>query len=168
LASKPLTRLARKPPRTEAVNAEEIAQDWVGCRLDDVYGAKVGKVKGVFLDRESLQPLWLLVRLGIGTQYAATPVAEASAGGGRVWVPYEREQIRSSPHIVTSRPLSPWHELDLCQHYGLALTRGARGAAWERRSCTFAVGDMRDSGVQEAVAATDRYEIERRRDLIAS
>src|SRR5437764_14802078 len=93
-----------------AMNAEEIAQGWVGSRLDDVYGAKVGKVKGAYLDRESLQPLWLIVRLGIAAQYVAIPVAEASAGGGRVWVPYERSQIRSSPHIVTSRPMSPWHE----------------------------------------------------------
>jgi PRC-barrel domain protein len=150
------------------MNAEEIAQGWVGSRVDDVYGAKVGKVKGAYLDRESLQPLWLIVRLGIVAQYVAIPVAEASAGGGRVWVPYERAQIRTSPHIVTSRPMSPWHELDLCQHYNIPLTRGARGSAWERRSCTFAVGDMRDSGVQEAVAATDRFQLERRRDLVTS
>ena len=114
-------------------------------------------------------PRWARSRAPISTaQYVAIPVAEASAGGGRVWVPYERAQIRTSPHIVTSRPMSPWHELDLCQHYSVPLTRGARGAAWERRSCTFAVGDMRDSGVQEAVAATDRFGFERRSDHVTS
>lgn len=140
----------------------ETARTWIGERLDDVVGAKVGTVKGLYLDSETREALWLIVRLGRQEQYAAVPLDEASEGGGRVWVPYERERVRSSRRLLPGLPLAPGHERDLCEHYGVGMTRGAMAAGWERRTCAFAVGDIEDPGVREAVDATRWAGLERR------
>jgi hypothetical protein len=145
-----------------AVVAFETAREWIGERLDDVVGAKVGRVMGLYLDIETREPLWMIVRLGRREQYAAVPLDQATEGGGRVWVPYERERIRSAAHLVTNRPLAPAYERELCGHYGVGLTRGAMAAAWERRTCAFAVGDIEDPGVRDAVESTQWRGEERR------
>ena len=145
-----------------AVVAFEKAREWIGERLDDVVGAKVGRVKGLYLDAETREPLWMIVRLGRQKRYAAVPLDQATEGGGRVWVPYERERIRSSPALSTDRPLAPALERALCEHYEVGLTRGAMAAAWERRTCAFAVGDVEDPGVRDAVQSTQWRGRERR------
>jgi hypothetical protein len=140
----------------------EMARTWIGERLDDVAGAKVGRVKGLYLDSETRKPLWMIVRLGRDYRYAAVPLDEATEAGGRVWAPYERERIRSSPNLITNRPLAPEHERLLCGHYEIGLTRGGMAAAWERRTCVFAVGDVGDPGIRAAVESTQWRDADRR------
>lgn len=144
----------------------DTVRHWIGERVDDAQGAKVGIVRGLYLDNESRTPLWLIVRLGRTEQYSAIPLDRAMSGSGRVSVPHGRETIRTSPPLVISRPLSPKHELELCRHYGVDPTRGAMASSWERRTCAFAVGDVDDAGILQAVQATQLRGPERRRGLV--
>ena len=90
--------------------------EWIGHRLDDVYGARVGRVI-------SEDAGWLAVRLGVrGREQAVVPGWEAAAGAGHVWVPVTRDQIRTAPQRLL--PLDDEDERVLLAHYGLLRPRG--------------------------------------------
>lgn len=92
------------------------ARSWAGSRLDDIYGSGVGNVEDVYVDQQDFKPEWLLVHVGRGQHRVLVPIAEAAAGAGHVWVPYEREAIRSAP-AVAGTALTQVQELRLCEHY---------------------------------------------------
>ena len=82
-------RAARSPRAAfiggRAPSAEDFER-WIGWRVDDVNGSMIGHVEGV-LPNERREPCWLVVsefRLGDGRRFLI-PVADAVAGGGRVW-----------------------------------------------------------------------------------
>ena len=79
---------------------------WAGHRLDEIGGASVGKVEGVFVDDQTGRPEWLLVRMGRFGHHTLVPARDAVEGVGRVWVPYTRDQIRRGPKIATGKPLA--------------------------------------------------------------
>jgi sporulation protein YlmC with PRC-barrel domain len=83
---------------------------WIGSRVDDIYGASVGKLEDIWMDPDTGEPLWLLVRDGrIGGRHTLVPFAQAASGAGHVWIPFEREVVRGAPAVRPSAPLS--HEL---------------------------------------------------------
>mgnify|MGYP000044065691 CR=1 FL=1 len=83
---------------------------WIGSRVDDIYGASIGKLEDIWMDPDSGEPLWLLVRDGrIGGRHTLVPFAQAASGAGHVWIPFEREVVRGAPAVRPSAPLS--HEL---------------------------------------------------------
>lgn len=96
------------------------ALSWIGNRVDDVYGARVGKIEDAYVDRSGGEPVWLLVRLGrFGDEHTLIPVGEAVAGPGHVWVPYERRQVKSAPAVTPGEPLGRELDLSIAAHYGL-------------------------------------------------
>jgi hypothetical protein len=105
-------------PSLDAVRA------WVGFRLDEIAGASVGKVEGVFVDASGDEPVWLLARMGRFGHYTLVPGRDAVAGVGRVWVPYTRDQIRRAPKVNASQPLTADAERQLLAHYGIASEAG--------------------------------------------
>lgn len=65
----------------------------IHSRVDDVHGRRVGKVAGIEGD-------WLLVRLGhFEDEVVRVPLTGSSAAAGHVYVPFERDVIRSAPRI---------------------------------------------------------------------
>jgi hypothetical protein len=84
------------------LGAEEV-KVWIGFRLDEIAGAGVGKVEGVFVDESSGEPVWLLARMGRFGHHTLVPGRDAVEGVGRVWVPYTRDQIRRAPKVQPSR-----------------------------------------------------------------
>jgi hypothetical protein len=102
------------------------ALGWIGFRVDDVSGARVGTVQDLYVDHESDQPYWLLTRMGRFTEvYALVPVQDAVAGNGHVWVPYEKDLVRRAPQVAVGMPVTQAIESTLCAHYGLMSSRGA-------------------------------------------
>lgn len=102
------------------------ALGWVGFRVDDVYGARVGVVEDVYVDHETDAPCWLLTKMGRFSEvYALIPVQDAVAGSGHVWVPYEKDLIRRAPQITGGMPVTQQTEAALCAHFGVMSTRGA-------------------------------------------
>jgi hypothetical protein len=119
--------------------ALEEARRWVGQRIDELAGAEVGQVHGLFADAEDGKPSWLIARQGRfrGT-LVAIPIGNCAAAGGRIWVAHEREAIRSAPVVDPTRPLLREHELTICSHYGVGegLGRAAEVAGREEGSVT--------------------------------
>jgi PRC-barrel domain len=96
------------------------ANAWIGQGVDEVDGGGLGEVKGLFVDAESGEPTWLIVKLGrFGATLVAIPLRDCAAGGGRVWVAHARDAIRRAPVVDPTRPLLREHELTICAHFGI-------------------------------------------------
>ncbi len=93
------------------------ARSWVGSRVDDIYGANVGRLEGVW-DGPDGEPRWLLVREGrFGASHKLIPFSDATAGAGHVWIPYERDLVRHSPAVSPGERPSANLEEALADHY---------------------------------------------------
>lgn len=102
-----------------APSAEEV-RAWRGFEVDDAGGANVGSAQGFFVDAESGQPTWLVVKHGrFGSSLVTVPIAACAGAAGRIWVAHERGTIRSSPVVDPTRPLLREHELTIAAHYGI-------------------------------------------------
>ena len=94
------------------------ALGWIGSRVDDIYGAQIGRLEDVWIDPGTGQPRWLLIKEGrFGGRATLIPFEDATAGAGHVWVPYEREVVRDAPQIEPGAPLTQQVEASLRRHY---------------------------------------------------
>jgi PRC-barrel domain len=109
-----MTEQATGPAAAEAIVG------WVGARLDDMSGAGVGKVEGLYVDAQGGDPAWLLVRVGRFGRHSLVPARDAVAGGGHVWVPYGREVLRGVPRVEPGQPLDAEREREVSSHYRTA------------------------------------------------
>lgn len=105
------------------IGAEEAA-GWLDYGLDDIDGAGIGRVSGIFVDEETGKPAWLLAKLGRFSGDVAIPFHDCAAVAGKVWVPYHRDIIREAPIVDPSRPLNREQELLLCEYFGLGDSHG--------------------------------------------
>ena len=101
---------------SERPSVEEV-RSWIGARLDEIGGAGVGKIEGVYLDERSGEPEWLLARMGRFGRHALVPTRDAVGGVGEVWVPYERETLRGAPRIEPGEELNLERETELCAYF---------------------------------------------------
>jgi hypothetical protein len=103
----------------------EEARTWIGNGVDDLGGASVGQVHGLFVDANSGAPTWLIVKQGrVKPTLVVVPLRDCAAAAGRVWIAQEREKIRNAPVVDPTRPLLREHELTISAHYGVAETVG--------------------------------------------
>lgn len=108
-----------KPSLNEALG-------WIGSRVDDIYGAAVGRLEDVWIDPGSGVPRWLLVQKGgIGGRSTLIPFEDANAGAGHVWIPYERDVVAEAPEVDPAAPLTQQAEAGLRRHYVMYATRGS-------------------------------------------
>jgi hypothetical protein len=95
-------------------------RSWVGHAVDDVGGAAVGQVQGLFVDAEGGEPTWLVARQGrVRGTIVAIPLRDCAGGGDSVWVAHTGDAIRGAPVVDPTRPLLREHELTICAHYGI-------------------------------------------------
>lgn len=143
--------------RTEMIAAElrggnksslNEALGWIGSRVDDVYGANVGRLEDVWIDPSNGIPRWLLIKEGrFGGRTTLIPFEDATAGAGHVWVPYERDVVRNAPEVEPGAPLTQQVEGMLRGHYAANASPPPRPAGGE------AAGDPQgrdDAGFGEA------------------
>lgn len=101
------------PPSLEQV------RDWIGNGVDDLGGASVGQVHGLFVDADSSTPTWLIVKQGrVKSTLVAAPLRDCAAAAGQVWIAHDRDVIRRAPVVDPTRPLLREHELTISAHYG--------------------------------------------------
>jgi PRC-barrel domain len=127
-----------EPPVTPPPSLPE-ARNWIGHRVDEIGGARVGRVRGLFVDAESGEPSWLIAKLGgLRGRLVAVPMRDCAAAGGSAWVAHESRAIRSAPVVDPTRPLLREHELTISAHYGIGegLGRAAEVAARKEGSVT--------------------------------
>lgn len=102
----------------------EDVKAWEGYRVDEVTGQGVARVEGLFVDADSGQPAWILVKLGRFGKVVPVSIRECAAAAGRVWTPHDREVIRNAPAVDPALPLNREQENQVLEYYGIPDTVG--------------------------------------------
>ena len=98
----------------------ETARGWLGRVMVDRDSNKIGEVVDIYLDHETGQPEWAVVRTGLfGMRSSFVPLAEAREIGDELQVPHQRLQVKDAPNIEPDGQLSEVEEAELYRHYGL-------------------------------------------------
>ena len=101
-------------PSVEQVRA------WVGRSMIDSDGKQLGEITDIYLDRETDQPEWAVVRTGLfGLRSSFVPLAEAREVEHDIQVPHPRTLVKDAPNIEADGQLSEAEEAELYRHYGL-------------------------------------------------
>jgi uncharacterized protein (TIGR02271 family) len=97
------------------------AYEWRGREVVDTQGDKVGSLEEIYLDTGSGRPEWATVKTGLlGMKHSFVPLRDANPVGGKVVVPYSKEQVKDAPSVDPDGDLSPAEEERLYRHYGVA------------------------------------------------
>ena len=117
----------------EQVAAAE-AMSWIGADVAELGGSTVGQVQGLYVDAESGEPTWLIVRLGRRrrARVVAVPFSNCAGAPFGVWVAQEADAVRSAPVVDPARPLRREHELTICAHFGIGEKVGRASAVAAR------------------------------------
>jgi uncharacterized protein (TIGR02271 family) len=94
--------------------------EWRGQELLGNDGQKIGTIEEIYLDAETDQPEWALVKTGLfGGKGTFVPLQQANPTGGGVQVPFEKNHVKDAPNIDPDGQLSQSEEQTLYRHYGL-------------------------------------------------
>jgi uncharacterized protein (TIGR02271 family) len=106
---------------------------WRGHELVDANGDKIGRIEDIYVDTQSNQPEWAVVKTGLfGNKQTFVPLHEASRDDESVRVPFEKDTVKDAPRIDPDGTLSQEEEAELYRHYGVEYgTSGAGGRAGE-------------------------------------
>jgi uncharacterized protein (TIGR02271 family) len=92
-------------------------------RGEDLYdgnGDKIGSIEEIYLDAETSEPEWALVKTGMfGTKSTFVPLHDLSREGDALRVPYDKDQVKDAPKPDPDGELSKDEEAQLYRHYGL-------------------------------------------------
>jgi uncharacterized protein (TIGR02271 family) len=95
------------------------AYEWRGREVVSGEGDKLGTLEEVYLDTHTGQPEWATVKTGLfGTKLSFVPLADSNPEGGRVVVPYSKDQVKDAPSVDPDGELSADEEQQLYSHYG--------------------------------------------------
>ena len=98
----------------------DTVRSWQGATMVDRDGDRIGTIESIYVDDQTGQPEWALVNTGLfGTRSTFVPIAQASAFGDQVQVPFEKQRVKDAPNIDPDGHLSEQEEQELWRHYGL-------------------------------------------------
>jgi uncharacterized protein (TIGR02271 family) len=107
----------------------DTVRSWQGATLVDRDGDKLGTVDAIYVDDQTGEPERALVNTGLfGTRSTFVPIAQASASGDQVQVPYEKQLVKDAPNMDPDGHLSKQEEQELWRHYGLEYGSGYQAA----------------------------------------
>src|SRR4051794_5376738 len=94
---------------------------WIDQELVGQDDKKIGKIDQVYVDRETGDPKFLAVKTGLfGSNVSFVPIDAARSDGGRISVPYTKDQVKDSPNIDADADLSESEEQRIFEHYELS------------------------------------------------
>ena len=94
--------------------------EWRGRTVVDRDGEKIGKLDEIYLDRETNEPEWALVKTGLlGTKSSFVPLKGAAPAEDDVRVAHAKGQVKDAPSVDPDGELSQQEEGQLYRHYGL-------------------------------------------------
>ncbi len=103
-------------------NSENIAE-WRGKELLDRDDEKIGKLRDVYVDTDTDQPMFGSVKEGLVSKHLTfVPLAGATGSPDGLRVSVSKKQIKDAPNIDQDGELEPARESELFEHYGLAYT----------------------------------------------
>src|SRR3954469_13465773 len=92
---------------------------WRGLDMVDADGDKIGKIDEIYLDADTNEPEWAVVKTGLfGNKQTFVPIGDASSTGDGVRVPFEKATVKDAPRIDPDGRLSQEEERELYRHYG--------------------------------------------------
>ncbi|MGW0177815.1 DUF2382 domain-containing protein [Nocardia sp. NPDC003345] len=96
-------------------------EDLIGDAVYDLGGAKIGKVKRVYVDNSSGAPTWAAVSTGMFSEDSLVPLAGAQVreGSHEVQVRVHKDAVRSAPHLAHDGLITQESEDELFVHYGI-------------------------------------------------
>jgi hypothetical protein len=98
----------------------DTVRSWQGRTLVDRDGDRIGDIDAIYVDDQTGEPEWALVNTGFfGTRSTFVPIAQATARGDQVQVPYEKQLVKDAPNMDPDGHLSEQEEQELWRHYGL-------------------------------------------------
>ena len=101
------------------MSTETVAQ-WRGADVIDQDGDKVGTVEEIYLDQQTDEPEWALVKTGMfGSKSTFVPLSGANPDGDNLRVPFEKDRIKDAPKIDPEQELSQSEEHELYSYYGM-------------------------------------------------
>ena len=127
------------PPLKEALG-------WIGFRVDDMNGSRVGSVQEIYVDSAQGEPVWVIVKVGRFGKVTALPYSECADGPGRIWVAHGRKTIRGAPALDPGQPLAREDELELCDHYVIRPDRGRHAELQDRAAETITARPAGEAG----------------------
>ena len=96
------------------------AYEWRGREVVSGDGDKIGTLEEVYRDTHTGQPEWATVNTGLfGMKQSFIPLADSDPQGGRVVVPYSKDQVKDAPSVDPDGDLSADEEQQLYRHYGV-------------------------------------------------
>jgi uncharacterized protein (TIGR02271 family) len=101
--------------------------DLRGEEVVDRDGDKIGKLDEIYLDQQTREPAWALVKTGLfGSASTFVPLQGASraSDGEGLQVAYEKDHVKDAPNMEADGELSPEEEARLYRHYGLDYDSG--------------------------------------------
>lgn len=112
------------------------ARSWPGLEVFDREGERIGRLAGIYVDRESGRPEFGLVRIGLlGIRSLLVPLAGAFEEGGALIVDLDKHSTKGAPHLRREEELRPEMEEELYSHYGMSARPSPNGhprlALWE-------------------------------------
>jgi uncharacterized protein (TIGR02271 family) len=91
---------------------------WRGQDMVDNDGDKIGSIEEIYLDAETNQPEWAVVKTGLfGNNSSFVPIADASSTGDGIRVPFDKATVKDAPNIDPDGRLSQRDERELYAHY---------------------------------------------------
>jgi uncharacterized protein (TIGR02271 family) len=103
----------------------DTVRSWQGSSMVDRDGDRVGNIDAIYVDDQTGEPEWALVNTGFfGSRSTFVPIAQASASGDQVQVPFEKQLIKDAPNMDPDGHLSEQEEQELWRHYGLEYGTG--------------------------------------------
>jgi uncharacterized protein (TIGR02271 family) len=98
----------------------DTVRSWQGRAMVDRDGDKIGDIESIYVDDQTGEPEWALVNTGLfGSRSTFVPIAQASASGDQIQVPYEKQLVKDAPNMDPDGHLSEQEEQELWRHYGL-------------------------------------------------
>jgi uncharacterized protein (TIGR02271 family) len=102
--------------------------DLRGEEVVDRDGDKIGKLDEIYLDQQTGEPAWALVKTGLfGSASTFVPLSGASREDDALRVNYEKDLVKDAPNMEADGQLSPEEEARLYRHYGLDYDSRAEG-----------------------------------------
>jgi uncharacterized protein (TIGR02271 family) len=128
----------------------DTVRSWQGADMVGPDGDKIGTIESIYVDDDSGEPEWALVNTGLfGTKSSFVPLAQASASGDQVQVPYAQQLVKEAPRVDADQHLSEAEEQELWRHYGLDYDSGYATDTADRN------GDGVDDEVQDTAVGRD-------------
>jgi sporulation protein YlmC with PRC-barrel domain len=113
-------RTAHRLSGTAAPTAER-TRTWIGRRVNAGFGTGIGRLEDVWIDTETGMPAWLLIREGrfSSKNHKLVPISGATESGDRIWLPFDKELIRSAPTVDPERMFTADIAAGIREHFGV-------------------------------------------------